>query len=777
FTVTLSAATVEEQRFSIDLLDGTAGSSDYNAVLQNATFDSADVSYDSNTQELVVKAGVTSFNIGVQTTQDTTVEGDESFTLNVGGKSANAVIADDDVEHVVSITGGGNVTEGGVADFVVSLDREASEDVTVTLALNHGETEESDITGLQYQNAVGAWLDISESGQVIIPKGEQFVSVRAVTENDDVYEEDETFTVSIVDGGEAQVSETNQTANANIVDDENPPTVSISDGSDITEGEQAQFLISLDRAATEDIDVTFTISGDIDTADYTAPITQTLTISAGDTSIPLNIQTVDDSLFENIEEMVITITEVNGADATINANRGTLFIADNDAQHVASIVGGGDVTEGGVADFVVSLDRDASEDVTVTLALNHGETEESDIAGLQYQNESGSWVDLPESGQVTIPQGEKFVSVRAVTANDDVYEGDENFSIAIVDGGDALVSDGQNVAAANIVDDENPPVVSISDGTDIAEGEVAGFVISLDHAATEDVQVTFTIGGDVDAGDYTAPITQTMTIAAGETSMPLNIQTIDDDLFESTEEIVVTITDVSGADATINANRGTLLISDNDTPSEITVEQGDSASGAVTEDVDTDTEVEGVQLVLNGTLTVTDQDGDGAFNTTSSFSGTNNAGGVQLGTLTIDATGNWTYEVDNDDATVQALGEGESIVETYTVSTADSNDTQTITITINGTNDGPVAVDDTASTSEDTVVTIDVLANDTDLDGDTLTITEASVPAEQGTVAIVDGKVQFTPADNFNGDATISYTITDGTATDSAEVTVTVDAV
>ncbi|WP_197478984.1 cadherin-like domain-containing protein, partial [Marinomonas atlantica] len=67
-------------------------------------------------------------------------------------------------------------------------------------------------------------------------------------------------------------------------------------------------------------------------------------------------------------------------------------------------------------------------------------------------------------------------------------------------------------------------------------------------------------------------------------------------------------------------------------------------------------------------------------------------------------------------------------------------------------------VDDTASTNEDTVVTIDVLANDTDLDGDTLTITEASVPAEQGTVAIVDGKVQFTPAANFNGEATISYT-------------------
>ncbi|WP_259556106.1 cadherin-like domain-containing protein [Vibrio harveyi] len=42
---------------------------------------------------------------------------------------------------------------------------------------------------------------------------------------------------------------------------------------------------------------------------------------------------------------------------------------------------------------------------------------------------------------------------------------------------------------------------------------------------------------------------------------------------------------------------------------------------------------------------------------------------------------------------------------------------------------------------------------------DQLTITNASVPAEQGTVTIVDGKLVFTPAENFNGDATISYTI------------------
>ncbi|PQJ47668.1 hypothetical protein BTN99_07250, partial [Vibrio campbellii] len=76
-----------------------------------------------------------------------------------------------------------------------------------------------------------------------------------------------------------------------------------------------------------------------------------------------------------------------------------------------------------------------------------------------------------------------------------------------------------------------------------------------------------------------------------------------------------------------------------------------------------------------------------------------------------------------------------------------------VTVTVNPINDAPVANDDSAVTDEDTPVTIDVLLNDTDIDGDTLTIVNASVPADQGAVKIVDGKLVFTPADNFNGEA------------------------
>src|SRR5204863_4274061 len=88
-------------------------------------------------------------------------------------------------------------------------------------------------------------------------------------------------------------------------------------------------------------------------------------------------------------------------------------------------------------------------------------------------------------------------------------------------------------------------------------------------------------------------------------------------------------------------------------------------------------------------------------------------------------------------------------------------------------NDPPVAVNDTATTPEDTSVSIPVLVNDSDVDGDPLTITAAT--GTNGTVSIVGTNLLFTPATNFNGVVTLSYTISDGHGgTASATVSVTV---
>ena len=98
---------------------------------------------------------------------------------------------------------------------------------------------------------------------------------------------------------------------------------------------------------------------------------------------------------------------------------------------------------------------------------------------------------------------------------------------------------------------------------------------------------------------------------------------------------------------------------------------------------------------------------------------------------------------------------------TEQVNNSQATNSQQIVVTVYPVNDAPEATNDTSNTAEGASVVIDVLANDTDLDGDSLTITSAT--ATEGTVTVnANNTLTFTPAANFSGTATINYSISDG---------------
>jgi hypothetical protein len=89
-------------------------------------------------------------------------------------------------------------------------------------------------------------------------------------------------------------------------------------------------------------------------------------------------------------------------------------------------------------------------------------------------------------------------------------------------------------------------------------------------------------------------------------------------------------------------------------------------------------------------------------------------------------------------------------------------------------NSAPRPLDDAATTSIDTPVVIDVLANDTDPDGDPLDVTTLS-PGKYGAASInPDGTLTYLPGVRFKGTDTFSYRVSDGVATGDAVVSVTV---
>jgi hypothetical protein len=138
------------------------------------------------------------------------------------------------------------------------------------------------------------------------------------------------------------------------------------------------------------------------------------------------------------------------------------------------------------------------------------------------------------------------------------------------------------------------------------------------------------------------------------------------------------------------------------------------------------------------------------------------------GTATVNVDGTIAYAPAPDYAGPDAL--------TYRVTDRDGQaDTATVSIVVTPVGDAPVANPDAATAHAAwPPVVIPVLANDTDADGDALSVTSAT-QGGQGTVTVLpDGTIQYLAAAGFVGVDTFTYLVSDGTAADSTTVTVTV---
>ena len=100
---------------------------------------------------------------------------------------------------------------------------------------------------------------------------------------------------------------------------------------------------------------------------------------------------------------------------------------------------------------------------------------------------------------------------------------------------------------------------------------------------------------------------------------------------------------------------------------------------------------------------------------------------------------------------------------TYRVNdgTVDADHVATVSLTVSPVNDPPVAEDDAATTTQGVAVDIDVLANDTDIESDPLSIASLGAAAH-GTTEVVNGQVRYTPASGFSGVDSFTYDVSDG---------------
>jgi VCBS repeat-containing protein len=404
------------------------------------------------------------------------------------------------------------------------------------------------------------------------------------------------------------------------------------------------------------------------------------------------------------------------------------------------------------------------------------------------------------------------------------YNGPDSFTYTVSDG---TVTD---TATVNVtVDPVNDPPVAVDDGATTNEDTAVVINVLANDSDVDGDTLTITAVGTagngtvVDNGDGTVTYTP-------------------DPDYNGPDSFTYTVSDGTVTDtATVNVTVNPV----NDPP--VAVDDGYATSfettlnvAAVAGVLDNDTDVEGDALtavlqddVTNGTLTLNsdgsfDYTPDAGFSGTDSFTyfandGTENGLTPATVTITVNAATNTPpvavddgattnedtavvidllandSDVDGDSLNVTVIGaasngtvvdNGDGTVTytpdpdyngpdsfTYTVSDGTVTDTATVNVTVDPVNDPPVAVDDGATTNEDTAVVINVLANDSDVDGDTLTITAVGTAGNGTVVDNGDGTVTYTPDPDYNGPDSFTYTVSDGTVTDTATVNVTVNPV
>ncbi|HHF3111409.1 TPA: tandem-95 repeat protein [Vibrio diabolicus] len=433
--------------------------------------------------DVTIPPGVAEIKVAVPTKLDNVHEGDESFGLTVteigsvtsnGIVTGNANIVDSDPAPLVSISADQNsVNEGETAGFTLTLDKVADEGVTVHVEYSGVAQDGKDFVGVL---------------SVEVPAGQSSAALDLLTLTDGIYEGAESFTVTIkkVDGADASIA-SNNSASVVIVDAQSAPKVTISsDQSSVDEGSEAKFIVNIDQKADEDVLVTFTIGGNVDDKDYIAPSTYTVTIPAGKTSAPIDIKTLDDGIYEDLENLTVTLIGTVGADSTLASDSNEATVSIIDAQHAPEFISGGDSAgdkpNDDVYDFGSVNENTVSGSIIGTVVA---EDHDNDV--LVYRFADGSTTngifDIdPTSGEISLNK-----------TIDDVDLGDYTLQVEVIDGTGGIDTAEVNVSLVNVNDapESSPSAVEMSEDTQVMLDWSSFGISDVDSNVSElSVQIT-----------------------------------------------------------------------------------------------------------------------------------------------------------------------------------------------------------------------------------------------------------------------------------------------
>ena len=420
------------------------------------------------------------------------------------------------------------------AVFTVSLDAaRADADVQFTFATTDG----SAIAGSDYTATTGTGT---------IPAGSLATTISVPVTPETLYEQDETFSLSVYDPVNASLGDGEATGT--ITNDDGLPVITIADAS-ITEGGNLVFTLNLSGPSS------FATSGTVTTVSQTASAadfvagTSNFSIPAGATTTTVTIPTTSDTLPESDETLRLVVSSIGGGVATGVNNFGTGTILDDDVALPPPDVTIGDdvVVEGGILALPVTLSYPAPEPISLQLSAVGG---------------SASGADYSISvGVVSFGTGSSVGTLAINTTDDAVFESSETVIVGVAAVSQGAVGNTSDTGTGTITDNDSAPIATI--GNAIAtEGDDLAFVITLSNPSAVDITVTLAaVGVTATAADYDGTSFQ-VTIPAGATTATASIPTTVDDIEETDETLTLSIVSVDAGALSDTSDAGTGTIQD-----------------------------------------------------------------------------------------------------------------------------------------------------------------------------------------------------------------------
>ncbi|MEQ9355166.1 MAG: VCBS domain-containing protein [Coleofasciculus chthonoplastes F2-STO-03] len=780
----LGAGQTQLDRFTVESIDGSA--SQTIVVTINGINDTATIT-GTNTAALTESETLSTLTATGSLSVTDTDTGETKFNTAVTSQTGNLgnltltdtgtftyTVANSDIAYL------GTQQTQTETFTVTSLDGSASQDIIVTITgINTGVNNPATITG-----TTTASVNEDSSNSILTTSG--------------------SLTVDDIDAGENLFNTTVTAAPNNLgsftITDTGTFNYTVDNSAvqylSATETQTETFTVtSLDGTASEDITITITGANDNPTATDDTPTTDE------DTAITGNVLTNDTDI-DNSD--ILTIAKLNGTPRAVGKPvtlfSGALLTLNTDGTFTYNpnnqfeFLGANQTEIDGFA-YTVSDGNGGISHAIATIEVT-GINNPATIAGIA-------------AGAVTEDSNTPTLTATGSLSITDTDSDEDKFSTTVT-------STPSNLGNLTITDTgsftysvENSAVQYLGE----AETQTEIFTVtSLDGTASEDITITITGVNDTPTATDDNPTTDENTALTG------NVLTNDSDADATASLTVVDIngneTDIgneitltSGALLTLNSdgsytynpNGQFASLGVNQTATDsftytISDEKGETSSATATitvTGVNNQAVITGIaeasviedsstpSLTATGSLTVTDTDtGEDKFTTTVTSAPGN------LGSLTITDTGSFTYSVDN--SAVQYLGEAETQTETFTVSALDGV-TADITITVTGVNDNPIGTRDRTTTAQDTPVTIQtstLLRNDRDIDSAKSSLTITGVSNETNGTAVFDDNntpndttddlIIFTPNQGFSGNGSFTYTLSDGSLTNTATVTVAV---